>query len=159
MDQKLKSGPKDVFLYLLSIIALYGSAGSFIALIFQYINILLPDPLEGGYYALTGSYGAIRFAISSLVVVFPVYILTSWYLNKIYAEYPQKRDLRIRKWLLYFTLFAAGLIIMGDLVALINKLLEGELTLRFILKVLTIFLVAGSVFGYYIVDLKKNKSE
>lgn len=159
MDSKLKSGPKDVFLHLLSIIALYGSAASFITLIFQYINVLLPDPLEGGYYVLSGAYSAIRFAISSLVVVFPVYILTSWYLNKIYGENPEKRDLRIRKWLVYFTLFAAGLIIMGDLVALINTLLGGELSLRFILKVLTIFFVSGSVFGYYIVDLKKNKSE
>ena len=144
-----KSGPKDVFLHLLAIITLYGSAGAFIALIFQYINVLLPDPLEYSVYAVSGSYSAIRFAISSLVVIFPIYILSSWYLNKNYEENPEKRGLRIRKWLLYFTLFAAALIIMGDLVALINRLLEGELTLRFLLKVLTMAFVAGSGFGYY----------
>ena len=154
-----KSGPKDVFLHLLAIITLYGSAGAFITLIFQYINVLLPDVLEYSVYSVTGSYSTIRFAISSLVVIFPIYILSSWYLNKNYEANPEKRGLRIRKWLLYFTLFAAALIIMGDLVALINRLLEGELTLRFLLKVLTMAFVAGSVFGYYVVDLKKNKTE
>ena len=154
-----KSGPKDVFLHLLAIITLYGSAGAFITLIFQYINVLLPDALEYSVYAVSGSYGIIRFAISSLVVIFPIYILSSWYLNKSYEENPEKRGLRIRKWLLYFTLFAAALIVMGDLVALINRLLEGELTLRVLLKVLTMAFVAGSVFGYYFYDLKKYKVE
>lgn len=154
-----KSGPKDVFLHLLAIITLYSSAGAFITLIFQYINIFFPDALEYSIYAVGSSYSTIRFAISSLVVIFPIYILSSWYLNKSYSENPEKRGLRIRKWLLYFTLFAAALIIMGDLVVLINRLLEGELTLRFLLKVLTMAFVAGSVFGYYFHDLKKYKTE
>lgn len=154
-----KSGPKDVFLHLLAIITLYSSAGAFITLIFQYINVLLPDALEYSVYTVNSSYSTIRFAISSLVVIFPIYIFSTWYLNKSYGESPEKRGLRIRKWLLYFTLFVAALIIMGDLVALINRLLEGELTLRFLLKVLTMAFVAGSVFGYYLIDLKKNKTE
>ena len=156
MPTKQITSPKDVFLHLLSIAALYTSAGSFIALVFQYINIYLPDPLSGDYY-LSGVYSTIRWSISSLIVVFPVYIWSMWYLSKLYKKSPDKKDLRIRKWLVYFTLFAAGLIIIGDLVALINNLLSGELTIRFLFKVLTILFVTGSVFGYYLWDIKSNR--
>lgn len=154
-----KTSPKDVFLHLLAILTLYASATSFLVLIFQYINVLLPDPLEFGRYAVSSAYGTIRWAISTLVIVFPVYLLTSRFLNKTYLAEPSKRNLRIRKWLIYFTLFVAALIIIGDLVALINNLLGGELTPRFLFKVLAIFFVAGSVFGYYFWDLRKHKTE
>ena len=155
MEQK--TSPKDVFLHLLSILTLYTSGVAFLVLVFQYVNILFPDILEGGYYALTGARAAIRWSIASLIVVFPVYIFTTWHLNKAYDRNPSQRNLRIRKWLVYFTLFAAALIIIGDLVTLINRLLEGELTARFILKVLAVFFVAGSTFWYYISDLKRHK--
>lgn len=161
MEQLQKTSPKDVFLHLLAIITLYTSTASFLVLIFQYVNILFPDVLElgNGYYALSGAYSAIRWSIASLIVVFPVYIITSWFLNKNYTAHPQKRNLRIRKWLIYFTLFAAALIIIGDLVTLVNRLLEGELTIRFILKVIAVFFVAGSVFGYYLWDVRRSKTD
>lgn len=154
-----KVSPKDVFLHLLAIITLYGSGIAFITLLFQYINILFPDPLEGGYYSLIGAYGIIRWSISSIVVLFPVYLVTTRFLNKSYETNPSKRNLRIRKWLVYFTLFAAALIIIGDIVTLINNLLGGELTGRFLLKVLTVFFVAGSVFFYYFWDLREHREE
>src|SRR3989338_4028643 len=95
---------KEVFLHLLSIITLYFSAASFVTLLFQYVNILSPDvlPLEGGYYS---SY-PFRFAVSSLIVVFPVFIIVSWFLNMSYLRDPEKREFKLRKWLVYFTLFA-----------------------------------------------------
>ena len=157
---KIKTTPKDFFLNLLSIVTLYGSAIAFLTLIFQYVNVWLPDPLEGGqYYVRQGAFRAIRWSIASLIIIFPVYILTNWFLNKSYAKVPEKRYLKIRKWLIYFTLFAAALIIIGDLVTLIYRLLGGEFTLRFILKVVAVFFVAGNIFGYYLWDLRKYKIE
>lgn len=156
MHEKARMSPKDIFLHLLSIVTLYASAGSILALLFQYINVYIPDPLEYDYYHFTSAYDTIRLSISLLVVIFPVYIWTTRFLNKSYAEEPEKQNLHIRKWLLYFTLFAAALIIMGDLVSLINTFLNGELTARFLLKILSVFLVAGSVFWYYHADLKQR---
>jgi hypothetical protein len=155
-EPKQKTEPKDIFIHLLAIVTLYASAASFTTLIFQYINIFFPDVLQGDYFR-SGAYSIIRWSISSLIIVFPVYIFTSRFLNKSYDENPSKRNLRIRKWLIYFTLFAVALIIIGDLVALINNLLGGELTVRFSLKVLTILFVAGSIFFYYFSDLRRHK--
>ena len=151
-----KTSPKDVFLQLLSVIALYVSAGSFLTLLFQYVNIFFPDPLAGYYNA---PYGAIRLAISTLVVVFPTYIWTMWLLNRSYLKVPEKRNLRIRKWLLYLTLFVAGMIMIGDVVTLVYSLLGGDLTVRFILKILSVLFVSGAVFIYYLWDIKKHKTE
>lgn len=152
----LKSSPKDVFLHLLSIITLYISAGGLIALFFQYINISFPDLLYPDYYYSVA--GPIRWAMASLIIVFPVYLLTGWLLQKDYFENPEKRELKVRKWLVYFTLFAAAIIIITDLVTLVYNFLGGDLTARFLLKVLAVFLVIGSVFAYYLWDLKKGFS-
>jgi len=156
-----RTSPKDVFLHLLAIITLYVAAGSLVTLLFQYVNIFFPDPLAGDYYsyALQSAYSTIRWAISTLIIVFPVYVLTSWFLNKGYIANPSKRNLRIRKWLIYFTLFVASIVIIGDLVTLIYNLLGGELTVRFLLKTLVVLVVSGSVFTYYFWDVRKYKTE
>jgi hypothetical protein len=38
-------------------------------------------------------------------------------------------------------------------------LLGGELTIRFFLKVLTIAVIAGTIFGYYLWDLRREEEE
>ncbi len=155
-----KTSPKDFFLHLLGMATLYTSAISFGRLIYQYINIAFPDPLAySDYYMMQGTYSAIRWSIASLIIVFPAFLIISRYLNKSYAVMPYKRNLRIRRWLIYFTLFAAALIMIGDLVALVNNLLGGAFTSSFILKVLTVGFIAGSIFFYYFQDVRKYKTE
>lgn len=155
----VKVSPKDVFLHLLAIVALYASAVSFIVLIFQYINLALPDALQSGYYDIESAHSAIRLSISTLIVVFPTYVVVSWILGKGYAIDPQKRNLRIRKWLIYFTLFITGLVAIGDLVTLVYNFLGGDLTSQFVLKILTVLFVTGSIFFYYFIDVRKYKTE
>jgi hypothetical protein len=149
-----RNTPRDVFLHLLAIVTLYWSAVSFVTLLWQYINYFFPDVLNR-YYSM-GFAGPIRFAVSSLIIVFPVFILVSWYLNKVYAKESQVRESRIRKWLIYLTLFIASLVIIGDLITIINIFLGGEITTRFILKAVSVLLVAGVIFGYYLDDVRRE---
>jgi hypothetical protein len=46
-------------------------------------------------------------------------------------------------------LFVAASFLLGDVVTVVFNLLGGELTVRFILKVLTVAAIAGPVFLYY----------
>lgn len=154
MDQT-KAGPKDVFLHILSIIFLYTAVGSFISLVFTYLNVKMPDPLETNHYYISSLYSSIRWAISVLVIVFPAYLWSVWFLNRAYAVSPEKRELKSRRWLIYLTISIAALIIIGDLIALVYNFLQGEFTLRFLFKVLTIFAVAGAVFVYYLWDVRR----
>lgn len=143
---------------LLAIAALYVAAGSFIALIFSYINVLIPDPLARDIYGYekTNAFNTIRLSIATLIVVFPAYLWTMRFLERDYNAHPEKRDYRVRKWLLHFTVFLAGGILIGNLVTLIYNLLGGDLTSRFLAKVAVIFFVAGSIFYYYYQDIKKS---
>lgn len=150
--------PKDFFLHLLSMIALYASAISFTTVVYQLINIWIPDPLEQ-YFSADSARATIRNSLSFLIVMFPVYIASAWFLQKSYIKDHSKRNLWVRKWLLYFTLFVTALIIIFTKIALINSLLDGQLTMRFFLQLLTIIFVAASIFGYYFFDLKKYKIE
>ncbi|MCX6724069.1 MAG: DUF5671 domain-containing protein [Candidatus Staskawiczbacteria bacterium] len=157
MEKEIKRNiPRDLFLHLLAIVTLYWSAVSFVTLLWQHVNYYFPDVLNGYYGYASALTGPIRFAVSSLIIVFPVFILVSWYLNKIYAREAQVRESKIRKWLIYLTLFIASLVIIGDLISVINMLLGGEITTRFILKALSILLVAGFVFGYYLDDVRRE---
>ncbi|MEK7076348.1 MAG: DUF5671 domain-containing protein [Patescibacteria group bacterium] len=151
--------PRDVFLYLLSIVTLVASAISFGILVFQYINVYFPDLLSDYYFSSSSYYGSIRQALATLIVIFPVYVWVSRFLKKDIDENPEKRDLKIRKWLLYFTVFVAALVIIGDLVTLINTYLNGDLTSQFVLKILTIFFIAGSVFSYYFSELRELRAK
>lgn len=154
-SKRPETSPKDFFLHLLSIVALYASAIGFSTLLFQAVDAWFPDTLAG-YGIPSFSASAMRWAIATLVVFFPSYVAASAFLNRQYAREPEKRELRVRKWLIYFTLFVAALIILGDAVALVLNFLQGELTVRFALKVLAIAFVAGSVFGYYFWELKNR---
>jgi len=149
--QRVKMTPKDFFLHIAAIVTLYISAVSLLTLWFQYINVLFPDQLE---FFRDPFSGAIRFSIASLIIIFPLYLFLTRYLNQEIRKHSEKKNLGIRKWLIYITLFVGGVTVVIDLIVLINTFLGGELTVRFILKVLSILIVIGGGFGYYFYDLK-----
>lgn len=147
-----KTSPKDVFLHLLAIASLYISAISLSTLLFQYVNYWFPDPLAP---FMAGD--AIRWAIASLVIIFPVHVLVVRYMHRDFEAHPEKREFKLRKWLLYLTLFLASIALIIDLIALIFNFLSGELTMRFLMKVIAIAAVAGGVFWYYWWELKRQE--
>jgi len=153
-DTNIKSTPKDVFLHLLNIFTFYLSVISFITLFIQYISALFPDPLN---FYFTSMANSVRLSTSILVIAIPVYILTSWLLGKDLASKPERRELKLRKWLTYFTLFISAVTIIVDLIMFVFSFLSGELTVQFFLKVFVVLLVAGAVFGYYVWDLRRKK--
>lgn len=155
MKQEIKRNlPRDLFLHLLAVVTLYWSSISFTAVLWQFINYFFQNAAD--YFSYNSFSDIIRFSVSSLFIVFPVFIFVSWYLNKIYKKESEVRESKIRKWLIYFTLFVASLVIIGDLITVINTLLGGEIAIRFILKSLAVFLVAGVIFGYYLDDVRRE---
>jgi len=144
---------REAFMYLLTFLTLYISAFSFGTLLFQFINRAFPDPLRH----FESSVAAIRGATAALIIAFPIFMVISWLLLKELAVNSEKRGSKIRKWLTYITLFVAAGVIIGDLITLIRTFLEGGLTLRFVLKVATIFVISSTIFGYYLWDMRKEE--
>jgi hypothetical protein len=72
---------------------------------------------------------------------------------------PTKRTSPVRRWLTYLTLFVATCVLIGDFMSLVYSFLGGELTVRFVLKVLTVGVIAGTGFWYYLSDLRLDEKE
>lgn len=143
---------REAFLYLISFITLYISAFSFGALIFSFTPIWFPDALDYGRDVSTNT-------IASLIVAFPIFLVITRALHRGAQMDPERKESRIKKWLTYVTLVVAAAVLIGDSIAVLSSLLGGEVTVRFSLKALTVFLIAGSIFGYYLSDLQKEEKE
>lgn len=151
MENKLHMSPKDFFLHGGVIVALYAVVISFLNLTFALIDTLYP-PIDI-YYGYSAS--PISWPMAMLIVIFPTLLILSFFLKKDFALNPLKKEFGLRKWLVYATLFIAGIVLVGDLVTILYKFLNGDLlTIGFILKALSVFLVMGVVFTYYILDIK-----
>jgi hypothetical protein len=150
----IKTTPKDFFMNISAVAALYVSVISLINLLFAVIDRAFPDALQTFYYEPYSS--GLRIAIASLIIVFPLYIILARLINKDIEVTPEKAELAPRKWLTYLTLFLAGIAIAIDLIALVNVFLGGELTTRFTLKVVALLIVTGMVFAYYLTELRKG---
>jgi hypothetical protein len=151
-----KTTAKDFFLYLASFAALYASAISLISLLFTIINKAFPDNLTNYYFGYDPYSAGMRMAIATLVIIFPVYLFLASYLNRYLRANPDRKDIPVRKWLTYLTIFITSITLVTDLIVLVNTFLGGEITSRFTLKVLAVLLVAGSVLWYYLYDLRKS---
>lgn len=143
---------REAFLYLLLFTTLFISAFNFGSILFELIENAFPDPSDSGPWP-----DQLRWSVSFVVVAFPVFLFLTVRLEREMRQDPVKRGSKVRKWLTYLTLFVAAGFLIGDLVALIFHFLQGELTIRFLLKVLVVSGIAGTVFGYYLYDLRKEE--
>jgi hypothetical protein len=154
----MKITAKDFFLQLGALVALYAGAIALINLLFKIINVAFPPVGEyGGYFYPYYSGSPISLPVATLIIVFPLFLFLSSVKQKGFNADPTARDSSLRRWLLYVTLFVAGAVMVGDLITLIYKFLDGrELTSGFFLKVLAVLVVAGGVFFYYLSDLRQR---
>ncbi|MFA5827658.1 MAG: DUF5671 domain-containing protein [Candidatus Paceibacterota bacterium] len=148
------------FLCLGLLITLITSVVSFLNLVFSTLDKRFPDVLNASYqygYS-TYDYESIRTALATLIIFFPVFIVISYFWRKFASGVIGHIDEIIKKWVVYIILFLSAIVTMVDLVALIRYFISGEITTRFILKVLVTLLVAVLVGVYYIVLLRRKES-
>ena len=148
---------RDAFMYVVMFATLVLCAYQLGVLLFQIIDRLLPDATTAQRELYT--WGVMRWALASLIVAFPVFLAAARLVEGATRRDPTKRASRFRRRLTYATLFAATCVLIGDLVTLVYYFLGGELTLRFILKVLAVGAIAGTIFLYYLWDLRAVEQE
>lgn len=151
---KTHSGALDAFLNLLTLITLGWSAISFGRLFFLIINKFFSPEFIAGFAAYSQS--GLKFNIASLIVVVPVFLVVTGYLHQAYRQEKLNPASGIHRWLTYLMLLIAALNIIGSLIAVIFKLLDGDYTLGTLLKIATVFLIALGIFGYYWYDLRRK---
>lgn len=155
-----QNAAKFAFFYLLSLVALTFTSVSVGMIIFQIINKTVADPLALSMYQ-PGQFssGALRFAISALIIAAPIFYLTIWQIFKNLKDGSLGKDSGVRKWLTYFILLVSIIVMIGWLIATLNNFLNGELTVKFILKALTSILISAVIFSFYFYDIRRKEVE
>ena len=145
---------RETFVQLLFFSSLYTCTWSFISLIFTFIDRFLPSPL----HEQSDLFSAIRLEISTLIVFFPLFVFMFRLANRTAAD-PTRHASRVRRWFVYLTLFIAAVAFACDVVTLIYSLLSGEFSTALLLKILTIAVVAGGLFAYFLHDVRQDEQE
>ncbi len=143
------------FLSLGVLITLITTVTSFLNLVFETLDKQFPDVLNASYQYGYASYDYenIRMALATLIIFFPIFLVVSFYWKKYSSVFMGSIDQTIRKWLIYIILFLSSIVIAVDLVTLVKYFVSGEITNRFILKVLATLVVALFVGVYYVFEL------
>ncbi len=150
---KPKVTPKDFVFWVAAMLSLYAAVVAYISLVFEYINHAFPNPVTNTYYYDPYS-NSISYETASLIVLTPVFLVLMRFIRRAAVADPTRNEIWIRRWALFLTLFLAGVTLVVDLIVLLNTYLQGEdLTLGFLLKVLTVFLVSGLGFMHFLADL------
>jgi len=155
--RRVQTSAREAFLYLVMFATLYVVAFDVGALLFVWIERLLPDPMF--YEQWSAGLRAVRGWTAAVLIAFPVFLLVARHIGGILRREPEKRASGVRRWLTYLTLFLAALVLIGNLMVLVSGLLAGELTLRFVLKCAVVFAIAGVVFGHYFAGMRREEAD
>lgn len=137
---------RDAFFYLLAFITLGVWTQALGEMAFIFIDHLIPDSLNPYY---SDPSWQVAFCLARLIVAYPVYLVLMRQLHRDLATYREKYFSGVRKWLTYLTLWVTSLIGIGTLITFLTSFLRGELTPRFLLKVLVVLVLDGGVLWYY----------
>lgn len=145
--------PRDVFIYVLTTIALYLTAAG---------SMMIVDGLANSWFPVfnrTFGTGSARAGISMVIVAFPILAyLTRLIRRKIRGGEIEPHS-RVRDGFAYFSLFIVAVIALVDLMVIVNVLLSGEVTGRFLVKAIGLLVIVGLIFRYYQVDLVAGDDE
>lgn len=123
------------------------------ALLFTVIDLSFPNPsLISDTWALR----SIADDLASIIIAFPLFLLVTWAIARGARRQPERLESPVRKWLTWIALVITATAMLCDVVTFLAYLLRGDLDVRFVLKVITVFAIAGGVFVYYLDSLRRD---
>lgn len=146
-----KVTPKDFFLWFGAMLALYISVTTYITLLFNYLNFAFPDTLA--YYSDPYASGA-SYEMATLVVLVPLFLILMRFIRRDISLDATRADIWVRRWALHLTLFVTAVAVVVDLIVLLMYFFDGDVSVRFALKVLVVLLVSAAGFLHFLADLR-----
>jgi hypothetical protein len=148
---------RESFLYLLLFTTLYMTTSGLGTILYQLINLALPDKLAGEY-AATSALESLRWGVSMLIVFLPCYLLLDRMIERLKLTDPTHGRSRVRRTLTYLTLYVAATIMLMDVGYLLYVLLNGELVARILLKGLVLGGLAGVILWRYLHEMRADEA-
>ncbi|MFA6397246.1 MAG: DUF5671 domain-containing protein [Candidatus Paceibacterota bacterium] len=137
------------------LISLIVSVTSFLNLAFEVLNKQFPDVLNATYqYGYnTSQFEGIRIFLAMLIIVFPTFLILTYFWKKNEKNGLGEYDQILHRWLSYIVIFLSSIIILVDLITLVQYFVSGGITIRFILKVLIALATAKMILLYFTSEL------
>ena len=157
IKNKLSAG--YFFLSLGVLVSLIASVTSFFNLAFEVFNKKFPDVLNAVYQYGYNNYEFenLRSSLATLIIFFPVFLIITYFWKKVFKNNAGEYDIILRRWLVYVILFLSCVVVLVDLVLLVKYFVSGEITMRFIFKVLTALFGAKMILYYFLPEVWENK--
>lgn len=156
---KAFASPRLFFLNLFYFLLLYLLTYNTISIIFTLLDHYLPDGLgryHHGFYYSRSIGNAIRDNISVIIVSIPMLYMTNRTLNS--AMFAMKQSIpRIRLVLVYLTLFVGACAVLSSACCLVYYFLKGEVSIRFVIKILILSMTFVSFYFLYKGELKRDE--
>ena len=151
--QKLNVG--YAFLSLGVLISLIVSVISFFNLAFEILNKKFPDVLNATYqYGYASSqFEAARTFLAMLIIMFPAFLILAYFWKHKEKKGLGHQDDVVHKWLSYIIIFLSILVVVVDLIILVRYFVSGEITIRFILKILIALAGAKMILYYFVPEI------
>ena len=146
---KTFASPRLFFLNLFYFLLLYLVCYNIISTLFTFLDYYLPDGLgrmQTGFYYASSIEKALQDNLSIFLVCAPLLYFTNRTINRAIQKTKQNIP-RIRLYLLYFTMFIGACVLLGNACGFVYYFLTGELSWRFIIKVV---ILSCSVLGLYL---------
>jgi hypothetical protein len=89
-----------------------------------------------------------------VLVAAPVFFFLSAGMERRVRRDPVERRSQVRRALMYLTVLVAAAVLIGDVITLVYNALGGEVTVRFVLKVLAVGAIAGTIISNYLSDVR-----
>lgn len=151
--KRVSGSAKEAFLFMMFFSAMYTALFALGSVLFDLINLHLPDPGEQTYRWIS----SLRYGMATVAVSFPIFMFMNRILRKEAEQNPGQRISPVRRWLTYLTLFVASASLVADLITLVVRFLSGDVTLRLGLKVAVVGIMAAIVLAHFLRDLRREE--
>jgi hypothetical protein len=149
----MNNNAKYAFYYLLSLVSLIFTALAVGMIVFGIVDKTVADALVSA----AGVSDNLKFAISALIIAAPLFFVTEWQIERGLRHGELDRDSGVRRWLTYFILLVSSVTMLGVFIGIINNFLSGEFTVSFILKAVSMLVISGAVFSFYLYDIRRKQ--
>lgn len=148
------------FLYLIQFIALGFTAGGVGSVLFYLISSRTENPIDPCLDIQAVIYQeGLQFGIAAILIASPIFFILAWLINRHLFEGKIRNNAPVRRWLIYIVLVATGMTVITDLVQILITYLNGTLATPFLLKSLTVLVLAAMIFAFYLWDINKKTTE
>jgi len=150
------------FQYALLFISLYVVATSLGGIFHNWVDTTFVDKVASTYDSYSYSSGSrddwmLRLWIASIIVSFPIFAVLFVLLKKQISQKPAIKNLRARKILIYLTMVGTFIIMIGHLIMTLFGMLDGKATGNSFAHLGVTFVVAGSIFGYLLNEVREDR--